>query len=129
MKTFKQGTPPGCPADNTPDASGTIFRACDTNPPSEEDLTSHAHSTLARKRRNVDPAKCTHWGLSVWITEQDVQHARELHDWIQRKTICKLAVTPSDGKLAQTGASSHHTFWPYEGVDLASRFEIFLSNV
>ena len=51
------------------------------------------------------------------------------HRWLPRKFIFKGQITPSDGRLAQTGAPPHHTFWAYDGVDLISRFTLHVLDV
>lgn len=77
-----------------------------------EDLTSHVESKLERKRRRADPSRCDHWGLSGWISEEDVKLDVQLFDWLPRKYIVKLELVEGDGPVRQTGRPSHHTFWP-----------------
>jgi len=125
MPSFLSGTPDFCPGDLAVEIEAVLFRACDTAPPTPEDVTSHAHSKLARKFKRADPNSCNSWGLSVWVSTDDVHHAMKLHEkWLPRKYIHKFEVVISDGRLAQTGTPPHHTFWPYDGVDLLSRLEL-----
>lgn len=122
MPSFPQGTPNYCPGDSAVESDAVLFRACDSIPPTSEDVTSHAHSQLPRKSSKAKPAECVSWGLSVWVSTDDVRHAMTLHEkWLPKKHIHKFVVTKPDGRLAQTGTLPHHTFWPYDGVDLLSR--------
>lgn len=125
MPRFQQGTPNYCPGDSAAERDAVLFRACDTAPPTAEDVTSHAHSQLPRKNKRAKLEACNSWGLSVWVSTDDVHHAMTLHKkWLPKKHIHKFAVSKPDGKLAQTGSPPHHTFWPYDGVDLLSRLEL-----
>jgi hypothetical protein len=129
MPEFRAGTPAGCPGDAAKEFTGTIFRACATNPPTDEDFTSHAHSTKAWKRKKANPTDCSHWGLSVWVSAEDVRHACTLFSWLRCKVIFRGQIRPVDGRLAQTGTIPHHTFWPYDKIDLISRFQLHNVNV
>lgn len=125
MPKFPFGTPDYCPGDAAVESDVVLFRACDTDPPTAEDVTSHAHSQLARKNRKARRDACISWGLSVWVSTNDVHHAMTLHGkWLLKKHIHKFAVSKPDGRLAQTGSPPHHTFWPYDGVDLLPRLEL-----
>lgn len=122
MPNYIHGTPDNCPDAIGANVNGTIYRACDTNPPTAEDFTSHAHSLLPRKRRRCDPTQCESWGLSVWTSEADALHAKRMHEWLGKKFIFKADVQPADGRLAQTGKDpTHHTYWRYDTVDLVTR--------
>lgn len=125
MSSFLSGTPDYCPGDSAVESEAVLYRACDTIPPTAEDVTSHAHSSLPRKANRANPKRCESWGLSVWVSPDDVDHAMKLHEkWLPKKHIHKFAVSAPDGRLAQTGTPPHHTFWPYDGVDLLSRLEL-----
>lgn len=117
MPQFRPGTPDYCPGDGAKETTAVLFRACDSDPPTAEDFTSHAHSTKPGKRQKADPKLCISWGLSVWVSEEDVKHALALHRWLKRKRIFKGKIDPPDGQLAQTGTPPHHTFWPYMGLN------------
>jgi hypothetical protein len=121
MPKFKPGTPSHCPGSEAFECETTIYRACDTNPPTEEDFISHSHSQQTRKKQRAVDSKCLSWGLSVWVSEEDARHARELHDWLKRKFLVRCNVSQVDGQIAQTGHAPHHTFWPYDDVDLLNR--------
>jgi hypothetical protein len=124
MPSFLSGTPDYCPGESAVESEAVLYRACDTIPPTPEDVTSHAHSKLPRKSKRANPEHCNSWGLSVWVSTEDVHHAMKLHDkWLPKKHIHKFEVANPDGRLAQTGTPPHHTFWPYDGVDLLSRLE------
>ena len=129
MGMYTEQLPPNCPPDEATGVNATLFRACDSDPPTDEDFTSHVESQLHRKRRRADPAICTHWGLSVWTSRDDAAHAQQLLDWLKPKYIFSGDVRPADGKLAQTGKLGHHTFWPYLGVHLIERFEMSLPPI
>lgn len=109
--------------------NATLYRACDTDPPTAEDFTSHVESALPRKKKRADAKKCNHWGLSVWTSEEAAAHAQKLFDWLKPKHIFFAEVTAEDGKLAQTGKPEHYTFWPFSGINLVGRFRLALPPV
>lgn len=122
MSNFVAGTPAHCPGNAADEVDAVLFRACDTVPPTLEDVTSHAHSVLPRKNRKAKPEECRSWGLSCWHSLDDVRHDMKLfEEWLPKKHIHKFSVRKSDGRLEQTGRPTHHTYWPYAGVNLLSR--------
>lgn len=123
MKSFHPEMPEHCPED-AEEVSAVLYRACGSNPATAEDFTPHVTSADPRKRERADPQKCEGWGLSVWRTEEDVEHARTLLRWLQKKYIFKGRVSPDDGQLKQTGQPGHHTFWVYQGVEIQSKFRM-----
>jgi hypothetical protein len=124
MGVYTQPLPPCCPPAEAVEVNAKLLRACDSDPPTDEDFTSHVESALPRKKKRANPEKCNHWGLSVWISEEAAAHAQSLFEWLKRKYLFSGELTPEDGKLAQTGKPDHHTFWPYSGVDLIGRFRL-----
>lgn len=129
MGVYSQRLPPNCPPMEAAEVNATLFRACDSDPPTNEDFTSHVESHLPRKRNRADPKKCAHWGLSVWASKDAATHAQQLFDWLKPKYIFSGDVVPKDGNLAQTGKPEHYTFWAYSEVDLISRFQVSLPPI
>lgn len=125
MGEFPDWFPDGCPNDAV-EANATLYRGCETNPPTNEDFTPHARSEVPRKRHMARGAACMGYGLSVWISQADARHAQELFPWAARWHIFSGDVTPDDGQLAATGTRqqpAHHSFWAYDGVELSVKFE------
>lgn len=122
MSNFIAGTPDHCPGDSAVEIDAVLFRACDTVPPTVEDVTSHAHSTLPNKYKRARLEDCKSWGLSCWLSLDDVRHAMVLYErWLPKKHIHQFSVNKADGRLAQTGHQIHNTYWPYAGVNLLPR--------
>jgi hypothetical protein len=122
MSNFVAGMPAYCPGDAADEIDAVLFRACDTIPPTVEDVTSHAHSTLPRKRKKAKIEECNSWGLSCWRSMDDVRKDMALfHKWLPKKHVHQFSVSKSDGRLEQTGRPTHHTYWPYTGVNLLPR--------
>jgi hypothetical protein len=118
---------PICPPSDAKFYKGTIWRGVKNPPISEEDFKSHAE----RNAPNCDRGNCEHWGLSIWISEEAVKHARELHPKMigQRWHIAAGDVNASDGKIMATpsdGQPDHHTFWKYHGHSILSKFKIVM---
>jgi len=105
-----------------------IYRLCDTVPISNWDLLSH----VERKDARADPSDCTHWGLSVWTSVEDVKHAFGLFKSFKKKPIYAAVVTPDQGCLKHTPKNrqkNHHTFWRRHDKDVFSLFSISLDVV
>jgi hypothetical protein len=126
MSKFVAGMPDHCPGDDSVESDAILFRACDTAPPTVEDVTSHAHSKLLRKSSRAKPEECKSWGLSCWRSLDDVRHDMQLFSWLSRKHIHQFSVDKSDGRLEQTGRPTHYTYWPYADVNLLPRMIMVL---
>lgn len=124
MGKFPAWIPEGCPQEAT-EVNATLYRGCETNPPTPEDFTPHARSNLPRKQRMARDGSCLGFGLSVWVSEADAKHAQELFPWAGRWHIFKGNVSQGDGRLAPTGTRQqpgHHSFWVYQGINLMIKF-------
>lgn len=116
---------PKCPPDESQFANGVIWRGVKTPPLTEDHFKSHAELELP----NCDKGNCTHWGLSVWVNEDDVQHARRLHRFIRRWHIVAGTVDANDGKIMPTPSINqpgHHTFWKFHDHAIAAKFQIVM---
>src|SRR5262245_59789609 len=125
MPSFHSSLPTRCPPVEATPASGTIFRGIPAPPVSGTDFLSHAEL----KRKNCDPQICEHWGLSVWTTMAEAQHAQRIFRHMRTWHVASGKVTASDGVMMSTPTNSqsgHHTFWKYFGLDITSRFQIVL---
>jgi len=94
----------------------------------KEHFTSHAEL----KRKNCNPKDCTHWGLSVWMTTEAVEHARKIMPWLSAWCIASGTLDVDDGVLMPTpndGQPDHHTFWKYFGREIAGKFKIVMKPV
>lgn len=110
--------PAGCPPIDARSADGIrIFRFVKTFPPSDWDVKSHA-------RRN--PKKfgedCKAWGLSVFLSLQDLTHARALSGMFRTGFEVAAGAVPSgDGVIKRTPTGTmgarHHTLWLKPAVE------------
>ena len=117
---FPTDWPPGCPADETPDAAGVVFRIAKANPVTAACMESHHESG---KLPNADP--CLRCGLSVFREEEDAINQQNLLPKLGR-IIASLDLLAEHGKACLTKGQqpTHTTWWPYEGVDRASQFVV-----
>lgn len=129
MVVFSVGRLPNCPPSNAEQTEAVFFRACDSNPPTEEDFISHAESLLPRKRNRADSANCAHWGLSGWISHEEAKHAQAVFDWLKPKFIFSTKISTASGRLLQTGRPSHYTFWPCHDFNLLISAELALPPI
>ncbi|MDB4963378.1 MAG: hypothetical protein JWP01_3377 [Myxococcales bacterium] len=110
--------PHGCPPADAADVDAAVFYIVKENPCAAQDFKSQAERGLAK---DGDP--CCRCGISVWLDEE---HARYKARQYQRlgKLIARAQLTPPHGKLKQTFAPPHHTWWPSDGVERHSLFEV-----
>jgi hypothetical protein len=90
-------------------------------PMSEQHFMAHPEINKPCNRKN-----CKHWGLSVWVHEDDARHALELFpDIMGGWRIARGTVTHNDGVLLGTPNArqpEHHTFWKSFGLEIAGKF-------
>lgn len=124
QKSFPTWFPEGCPGCGE-EVNTTLFKGCASSPPTEEDFTPHACSTVPHKRRKGLAGGCIGYALSVFVTKDDARHAQEMFDWAARWHIFAGDVTQDDGRLARTESRlpEHHSFWAYDGVNIKDKFE------
>lgn len=130
MQQFHPDIPryPKCPPDGAEVPSGKIWRGVKQLPLSEEHFKSHAELELP----NCDREDCTHWGLSVWVSEDAVHHARQLHKYMRRWHIAAGKIDAKDGVIMRTSSQSqpdHYTFWKFYKHSVLPKFEIVMNPV
>ncbi len=118
--TFPEDWPSGCPAADTPDADGEVFRIVKDDPPSAADMRSHHETGRLPK---ADP--CLRCGLSVFRRVEDAVNQQSLLPRLGKK-IAKATLVAPHGKAILTPGQqpTHTTWWAYEGVDRASLFAV-----
>ena len=121
---FHPDSPDDCPPNDAVPANREVFRKIDDLPIRADHFLSH------NEVGNVaDLASCLHWGCSVWVSEEDVHHARKIIPPFRRKHIIRGDVTPEDGRIKHTPGTkqpNHHTFWKVFGRDISGSFQVFL---
>jgi hypothetical protein len=121
---IKKACGESCPPKDAKAVTLKIFRGIRSPPLTADDFLSHAELGLP-----CDPANCEHWGLSVWLTERAVHHARGTYRPIRRWHIAAGTITPQDGVLMATPTTpqpEHHTFWKVFGKDISGSFTIVI---
>lgn len=114
-----------CPPSAAGAVSGRVFRGIPTPPISHKDFKSHNELGA----RGADPKVCMKWGLSVWRSQEAVENARQLHNYMRQWHIAAGELNPADGVIAPTPNPKnpdHHTLWLEERVVCVDRFEIVL---
>jgi len=121
-----KGLPPGCPPSDARAAEGTMYRLVGSDPPTSVDFLTHAELAKALK---ANP--CSRCGLSVFSSLGDVikLYARVASQYGPESTgighlVARLELEPMHGKmLADSNKSTHHNWWPYDGVNRLSTFK------
>jgi hypothetical protein len=125
--TFDPDTPANCPPDDAQQGKRTLYRCVKSDTVETEDFVSDVKA----KRRNADPENCLSWGCSVWLDEDAVEHALSLFRFFKRKYIVVGDIDATDGAVMNTQSDKqpkHHTFWQATGVDVSSKFSIFMEK-
>jgi hypothetical protein len=120
--------PPGCPPDSAASAQGVMYRAVRSFPVAEKEFLSDAE----RNRRKIDKVDCRNWGLSVWVSEEDVAFARDIMGWTRERYIVALQLTGREGRLKRTPTNNqteHYTFWRHHQLALAPQCQIYLPPI
>ena len=115
-----------CPPKEAQPANLTIYRGVRTPPVGPDDFLSHVEAQVDGN----NPNDCEHWGLSVWVSMEAVEHARRTYRGIRRWYVAQGDVTEEDGVLLVTPSSrqpEHHTFWKVFGKDISGAFQIVLN--
>ena len=127
---FPDHFPEGCPPNQTPDADGDVFRfVIGESIDNEADFRTHHEMKSA-----LTASQCRRRTLSVFrdLSYAEVKLAHINGNFPERfkfRSIAKGTLSPSDGKLAQSGADpGHYEWWPYEGVERAKSFAIVPRN-
>lgn len=115
-----------CPPKEAKPVHQTIYRGIPKPPISPHDFLSHVE--INGNKNN--PEVCEHWGLSIWATRADAEHARKAYRWVKFWHIAEGEVTNDDGVLLATPNETHPehcTFWKRWDLDLSPRFTIILN--
>ena len=109
--------------------TGKIYRGIKASPMSEEDFISHREAQ-ARCSADGPHGECDCWGLSVWVSEDAVNHARAANGFAKKWYIAAGDVVPEDGVIMATPTKAqpqHHSFFRDINSDLKSKFKIVLN--
>jgi hypothetical protein len=112
-----------CPPSEAQPVDQLIYRGILKPPISAHDFLSHVEAKL----KGNNPEICEHWGLSVWASQADAEHARKAYRWVKFWHIAEGHVGPEDGVLLATPNDNHpehHTFWKCFSKSLEAKFTI-----
>ncbi len=112
--------PPGCPPDEAQPCLGEIFRLVPSAPIDEAGFVSHFERYPGREWRD----ECAARGLSVFLTLEAVAKLRKRVKGFRDHKIAFATLAAPVGVMKQTGNAEHHTWWPEDGVDLPSLFNL-----
>ena len=122
---FDDGMPKKCPPDEAAYTPCVVFRATDGNPIQDSDLLSWVMLELP----NAKKKNCKHWGLSIWLTSEAAEHARDIVPTLRDKYIAEGALLLGDGRYMATPTKNqpeHCTLWYNTAVDLKPRFSVIM---
>ena len=114
-----------CPPSEAAPVHQTVFRGIREPPVTANDFLSHAEL----EADGADPSSCEHWGLSVWVSEAAVAHARDVYRPLRKWHVASAELTPADGVILATPSAKqpdHHTLWKPLGRDLSTAFTIVM---
>src|SRR4051812_30711990 len=87
-----------CPPNEAKPVNCELFRGIAALPMSEQHFMAHPEIG-----KPCNPKNCKHWGLSVWVHEDDARHALELFPEIMSGwRIARGTVSHNDGVLLGT---------------------------
>lgn len=125
---FDDGIPCSCPPAEAEDPPCVIFRALNKDQVEDDDLKSWVKLGVP----SAKPTNCKHWGLSVWMCVEAVEHARDVVPSMKDRYIAKAELQVGDGKVMATPSRPqplHCTFWYNTLVDLKPRFAEILEPI
>lgn len=123
MTTFA-GYPANCPPAGAvpPNGQLRVYRATSGPPPAAQDFLSY----VEMGRRVTAPKQCQARGLSVYTELVDAENRAKLYPG-SGAYIAEASLNGTDGVVQPTPNNrtpdSHHTWWPYDGVDRAVLFK------
>lgn len=104
---------------------GTIYRAVESFPPTQEDFLSGAELGTPGAKRTI----CKHWGCSVWETMEAAEHGRKIYDRFRNSYIVVATLDAAAGEVLTTPSRNqpqHATFWKVHGLDVSGAFDLAL---
>ncbi len=103
--------PADCPPADAVDAGGVVHRIVSHDPPTEDDLKSHAELGLA-----VNGPECLRRGVSLFSTRQQACHRLQFSRHLGTM-VASATLQPVHGKMTRPHAKSGHlTWWSADGV-------------
>ena len=117
--SYREHLPDGCPPDEAEEINTQreVFRLVRNRTPTEEDFRSQRAERPGHTFRGV--TECQARGLSVHTDRRDTERALKLPN-LRGRFICRLRLEAGAGRIQQTGAPSHHTWWPLADFDILS---------
>lgn len=129
MPEYNPNFPPSCPPKEAKPADGDVLRGIRPPLPITE---KHFLSAVELNQSKCDAENCIHWGLSVWISQDDAQHARKIFPYMKKWYIAQGSVFPNDGVMLATPANkqpNHYTLWKAVDTQLHRRFRVVVCPV
>lgn len=131
MHKFNRNIPENCPPSVAKPVERLIYRGIKSPPISSNDFLSHRElgEKCSAKGRY---GECDCWSLSVWVSEEAVNHARGISGRIKQWYIAAGKVSKTDGVLMATPSNSqpeHHSFFCDINSDLAPKFALVMNPV
>lgn len=123
---FNPDFPDTCPPNDAQPANSTVYRQVNELPICEDHFLSHVELQKGR----FDPTNCEHWGCSVWVDKEGVDHARSLIPHFRQTYILAGQVDHNDGVIKHTPKQKqerHHTFWKFFGHSVCAKFQVALN--
>ena len=115
--TYREELPGGCPPEEAEEIAEPrdVFRLVRNRTPTEHDFRSQRAEMPVRVFRGV--TVCQARGLSVHADRRDALRALKLPR-LRGRFICRLRLDAGADSIQQTGAPSHHTWWPLAEFDI-----------
>ena len=118
--------PEQCPPTEARQDSLEVFRLVANDPPAEKDFRPNR---IEKPDRNFKPADlCNACGISVFQSIDDAIRIRGKYKANKGKHIAKGIISPNDGFVLETYASSHTTWW-LQTTTPHEKFKVVLPHV
>lgn len=120
---YREPLPPGCPPEAAEciDSPLIVFRLVKADPPTEQDFRSQRAEKPTSRFSGV--SECQARGLSVFTRNEDGRRALKLPN-LRGRLLCSVDLSAGAGKIQQTGAPSHHTWWPLAHFNILGRCRV-----
>ena len=128
------GFPDTCPPGDAQSADGVFYRLAARNLSVGDHPTSQDWQLPVHKRKGAcagDFDQCVCWSHSLFSDMQDLLDAAKTSDWVRKKSIARIELTPGMGLVDKTPSDigdSHHDWWPSSKFGLESCVVVKESN-
>jgi len=119
--------PLDCPPESAGGCADKVYRLVANDPPTDDDFAPRKDEYPQLYASYTDKEKCQACGLSVQGTLDGAVLARDTYRRFRNRRIAAAELAPEHGEISpekKTGANAHRTWWPYDGLDAKTLFQV-----